>query len=326
MSNPRLSIIPAGAVTDRSLEPRDLQVLCLLGRHTDRAGWCVRSQVRMAGEIACSRGSLQNSLDRLITAGWVEKKRRDLEVEEARKQPSRSYAYRVVLDRDDFNFEDVPESGDEAESESYAKSASEEGGCQPVGTPVPMQEQHGGAIPRNSTPANLCDGTKNDPLERPQLKREKVESRAREPLIGIEAHAIAVECLTILGIEPEHPPPDWFGLPYQIQILLTRGCERMTVVSTFAQLSGRNPRPSINYFVKAVETAQGRPKTPIIARGNDAAQTADNRTSWQKSRDDFRDAHAELRAFNEAYASDQDGDETGGSIIEPVAAAHRHGS
>ena len=74
-------MIPAGAVTDRSLEARDLQVLCLLGRHTDKAGWCVRSQVKMAQEIDCSRGSLQNSLDRLTTAGWIEKKRRDLEVD-----------------------------------------------------------------------------------------------------------------------------------------------------------------------------------------------------------------------------------------------------
>src|SRR5580704_14564608 len=80
LSNPRFSIIPAGAVTDRSLEPRDLQVLCLLGRHTDKAGWCARSQVKMAQELDCSRGSVQNSLDRLSTAGWIEMKRRDVEV------------------------------------------------------------------------------------------------------------------------------------------------------------------------------------------------------------------------------------------------------
>ena len=79
--NPRLSIIPAGAVTDRSLEPRDLQVLCLLGRHTDKAGWCVRSQVKMASEIDCGRSSVQRSLERLYEAGWVEKRRRDTVVE-----------------------------------------------------------------------------------------------------------------------------------------------------------------------------------------------------------------------------------------------------
>lgn len=52
MSGPRLSIIPARAATDKALKPRDLQVLCVLGRHTDDLGWCRRSQVKMANEMA----------------------------------------------------------------------------------------------------------------------------------------------------------------------------------------------------------------------------------------------------------------------------------
>jgi hypothetical protein len=36
MNGYRFSIIRAAAITDPDLEPRDLQVLCLLGRHTDR--------------------------------------------------------------------------------------------------------------------------------------------------------------------------------------------------------------------------------------------------------------------------------------------------
>lgn len=179
MSNPRLSIIPAGAVTDRSLEPRDLQVLCLLGRHTDKAGWCVRSQVRMAAEIDCSRGSLQNSLDRLSQSNWIEKKRRDTEVEEAGKHPSRSYAYRVLLDRDDFALESVVKDTVDDDSESYAETASEEGGCQPVGTVEVPTEQHPGANPSNGTRANPYVGTKNDPLERPPLERER-DARAKD--------------------------------------------------------------------------------------------------------------------------------------------------
>ncbi|MDI1264980.1 MAG: hypothetical protein PS018_17155, partial [bacterium] len=141
MSSPRLSIIPAGAVTDPSLEPRDLQVLCLLGRHTDKAGWCIRSQVKMSREIRCSRGSLQNSMDRLADAGWIEKKRLDAEVEAAGKQPSRSYAYRVLLDRDDYAFENATRDNEGDEPESYAETASEEGGCQPGGTPTEPNDQ-----------------------------------------------------------------------------------------------------------------------------------------------------------------------------------------
>src|SRR6185437_1986833 len=74
VTGPRLSIIPAGAIFDRTLEPRDLHVLNLLGCHTDKAGWCRRSQVRMAAELGCSRSSVQRSLDRLCEAGWVQKK------------------------------------------------------------------------------------------------------------------------------------------------------------------------------------------------------------------------------------------------------------
>lgn len=178
MSNPRFSIIPAGAVTDRSLEPRDLQVLCLLGRHTDKLGWCIRSQVKMAREIACSRASLQNSLDRLVEAGWVQKKRLDTEVEEAGGRPSRSYAYRVLLDRDDFALESVTRDAEGEADESYAETASEEGGCQQVGTGVPT-DQHPGATPCDGTGANTYVGTKNVPLERPLIERER-DARARD--------------------------------------------------------------------------------------------------------------------------------------------------
>lgn len=121
--SPRLSIIPAGAVTDPSLEGSDLRVLCLLGRHIDRAGWCTRSQVRMAKEIAMGRATLQRSLERLCDAGWVQKKRRDSGEESS--QPSASYAYRVLLDRDDDTGEIV--NGDE--TSSLAEDVKPDGGC-----------------------------------------------------------------------------------------------------------------------------------------------------------------------------------------------------
>lgn len=178
MNAPRFSIIPAGAVTDRTLEPRDLKVLCLLGRHTDKAGWCMRSQVKMAREINTSRGSLQNSIDRLCEARWLEKKRLDVEVEEAGKRPSRSYAYRVCLDRDDFAFESVTRDVDDDDAASHAETASEGVGCQPIGTPVPT-EQHPGATPCVGTGANTYVGTKNVPLERPPIERER-DARARD--------------------------------------------------------------------------------------------------------------------------------------------------
>jgi hypothetical protein len=184
LSSPRLSIIPAGAVTDRSLEPRDLQALCLLGRHTDKAGWCVRSQVRMSVELGCGRASLQRSLERLVEAGWVEKKRRDAQVAAEGGHVSSSYAYRVVLDRDDYAFENATRDTDSDGDESYAENASEAGGCPPVGTPVngsdgAQPDGHPGAHPTTGTGAHTYVGTKNDPLERPLLERER-DARARD--------------------------------------------------------------------------------------------------------------------------------------------------
>lgn len=173
MSGPRLSIIPAGAVTDLSLEPRDLQVLCLLGRHTDKAGWCSRSQVRMAGEISCGRATLQRAIERLCEAGWVQKKR--LDGAPADEQPSRSYAYRVILDRDDEVFDHVADD----DNASYAETAKQEGGCPPVGTPEGAHlDGHPGAHPYVGTGAHTYVGTNNVPLERPPIERER-DARAR---------------------------------------------------------------------------------------------------------------------------------------------------
>ncbi|BCA04184.1 helix-turn-helix domain-containing protein [Bradyrhizobium diazoefficiens] len=181
MSNPRLSIIPAGAVTDRSLEPRDLQTLCLLGRHIDRAGWCTRSQVRMAGELGCGRATLQRSLERLYEAGWVEKRRRDGWRPED-STPSSSYAYRVKLDRDDFDLKSLARDADDDLDESHAENEEvpEIGevvpaggqGCPPMGT---------GAHACAGTGAHTYAGTKNDPLERPLRTTERdAGARARD--------------------------------------------------------------------------------------------------------------------------------------------------
>lgn len=184
MSNPRLSIIPAGAVTDRSLEPRDLQVLCLLGRHTDAAGWCRRSQVKMSAELNCGRSSVQRSLDRLADAGWVEKKRRDLAgIADEASQPSASYAYRVVLDRDDFAFENASRDNDGDDADSHAENASHDDECPPVGTPNgaggAQLDGHPGAQPGRAPGAHTYVGTKNDPLERPLIERER-DARAKD--------------------------------------------------------------------------------------------------------------------------------------------------
>lgn len=100
MTDPRFSIIPAAAVTDPRLEGRDLQVLCLFGRHIDRNGWCRRSQVKMAGELGCARSTLQASIDRLVEAGWLIKRGEKADVH-APGERSSAFEYRVMLDTPD---------------------------------------------------------------------------------------------------------------------------------------------------------------------------------------------------------------------------------
>lgn len=96
MAEPRFSIIPADAVLDKRIEPRDLQVLCVFGKHTDRRGWCRRSQVTMAREIGCARSTVQASIERLVLAGWLEK--RPMTEVHTKGVRGSAHEYRVVLD------------------------------------------------------------------------------------------------------------------------------------------------------------------------------------------------------------------------------------
>jgi hypothetical protein len=92
--DPRFSIIPGWIVTDSRLKGRDLQVLCLLGRHTDKQGWCRRSQVKMASQLNCARSTVQAALDRLSDVGVVEKHQ-----EVSQDGRDSAHYYRVIYDR-----------------------------------------------------------------------------------------------------------------------------------------------------------------------------------------------------------------------------------
>lgn len=102
--NYRFSVIPAGAIIDERLRdhPRALQVLCLLGRHTNDAGWCSRSQVKMAKELGCSRSTIYDAVEILLEAQWIEKRAngRGGRSAESADHPFAAYSYRVILDRD----------------------------------------------------------------------------------------------------------------------------------------------------------------------------------------------------------------------------------
>lgn len=169
MSGPRLSIIPARAVTDRALEPRDLQVLCLLGRHIDDNGWCCRSQVQMARELACGRATVQRSLARLVSAGYIEHrpKVRDSGADAA-------HDYRVILDQ-------PPASamvGATSAETTVAAPEADAGGVPTSGQGVPTHERAGGAQPRAGTNVNAPCLT--PPVERSERERASAGDRDGE--------------------------------------------------------------------------------------------------------------------------------------------------
>lgn len=130
----------------------------------------------MADELNCGRATVQRSLERLYDAGWVQKKRRGPEPDST-AQPSSSYAYRVILDRDDAGNDHAlrAKHGNPPPSDSAANE-----GCPSMGTPEDAQpDGHPGAHPSAGTGAHTYAGTKNVPFERPPVKRER-DAHARE--------------------------------------------------------------------------------------------------------------------------------------------------
>lgn len=110
MTNYRFSIIPAGAITDTRLKLRDLQVLALLGRHTNKQGWCRRKHRTIATELDCSRSTVQTSLDRLYATGYVQRKLEGIKGQPTPDEghhPYRSHSYRVLLDTDDQRAQEI---------------------------------------------------------------------------------------------------------------------------------------------------------------------------------------------------------------------------
>ena len=131
MSAARFSIIPAWVVTHPDIKNTDLRVLCLLGTHTNKEGWCRRSQMVMAEELGFGRSTIQAALARLYEIGAVEKR----EVESANGRNSAHY-YRVIHDR---KLSDALISTfDEAETEEDIPS-DDTPPAQPAGQGVPSQ-------------------------------------------------------------------------------------------------------------------------------------------------------------------------------------------
>jgi len=149
MSGARFSIIPAWIVTDQRLKGSDLRVLCLLGTHTNKEGWCRRSQIKMSQQLKCGRSTVQDSLNRLSDIGAVEKR----PVESADGRDS-AHWYRVVLDRTVSSNAFSAWEGEE--DEEFSPISDAENTPPPAGIPAPPAGPEA-APPAGPEPAPIND-------------------------------------------------------------------------------------------------------------------------------------------------------------------------
>jgi hypothetical protein len=238
----RLSVIPARAVADPRLEGRDLQVLCFLGMHTDKFGWCFLTQGGIATKLRCGRSTVQRSIARLIDAEYVQTR------EFSGSRPHACHAYRVVLDLDDTQV-DPPE---------YPVGGSEPlERCPPVGTSeVPKVPE----VPTHVRAHNESEVGGGE------------SARAREPLVKPEAFALAERIATIAGFpDPKAWPPGWCGAPLAVQAMLDRGWQAEIMVATAHVVMNRKAPgeiETVNYFEKPFRRAHECPSPQPQSEGS----------------------------------------------------------
>lgn len=105
MSGQRYSIIPGDAVIDQRVKDTHLRVLTILGRHTDRNGWCKVSQKKIADQIGKSRETVNRAVKQLCELGYLRKTN-----QYSQSEGQSISLYQVVMDRTpDIQDVDAPE-------------------------------------------------------------------------------------------------------------------------------------------------------------------------------------------------------------------------
>ncbi len=308
MTDPRYSIIPAAAVLDQGIERGDLRVLCFLGTHTDKLGWCFLSQVTIAAELGCSRSTVQRSLARLNAAGYVQTRVSDPNS----SRPHACHAYRVIMDRDD------PSIGP---SESEIEDQKNDAGCPPVGTPpekVPAQDGHGGAQPYVGT-------------ERPSKKEGggSGSARARDASVySPDAYRLSGDLARVCGHDVSFLPPRWARDGVRVaQAFLDAGYgrdlmlqEAKLIISHKRDGAPETPSYFDKPFARAyamslqphqVATISVKPNSPQ-AGGSIDDNRANAATDWKSSRDNWRRAAAQFSAAVDGVGRSPSGGEEGG--------------
>lgn len=274
---PRMSMIPAEAVTDPAVSLTALKVLTALGRHTDRAGFCFRSLRKLAVELDMARSTIQRAIAQLISAGWLIRFRK-----QRGDGGDCSSHFRVMmrrLKRAACGELEQPDDGFETpENPSYV----------PAGAQAVMALEGGSALPETSEPADGSQsgfwqsgagpthdgqadfrrsGSGKDPDPQPGGPPER--SPKNDPIktsIGYEANtgqeSKPAESVFVAEVKRRLQKFGWICSPawfvhgdQPIRVWFWTGCDIdrdvMPVICQLLTRGGGRPH-SLNYFTKAI--------------------------------------------------------------------------
>lgn len=130
-----------------------------------------------------------------------------------------------------------------------------------VSSGIDNKNNDSGCAEQETTPP-VRAGEQPQPL--PEKKEKEMDgSRAREPSPSIspEAHNLAGDFLTAIGVDRENPELCGFaGTQYQAQIWVSRGYQRDMILAVASNIAARaGPRKPLNYFATAIESAANKP-------------------------------------------------------------------
>jgi len=148
--------------------------------------------------------------------------------------------------------------------------------------------------------------------------------RTREELVSREAIAVAEEVMAIFEIDREFTPPGWCGAAMRIQSGMNEGWKREIILLAARKIAANKrdgPPDNFTYLEKPIarEHANANKPIPVEAASNVQANQRHPGGAYGASKDRFREAHADLKAF----IAEQDSGDGSGQIVELLPTPRR---
>jgi hypothetical protein len=107
-------------------------------------------------------------------------------------------------------------------------------------------------------------------VKRPESDTEQIavaaDARAKAPLIGPEALALAEQLLKLSGHDPSFWPPAWCGAPMRVQTWLSQGWRPEIIVSSVKSVMAKRQGKqvsSVQFFENAIAEEHARQAAPL---------------------------------------------------------------